>query len=80
MIESNSSGIKVIALCKSNADLSKVDFVIPANNEKTKCINYFVSYVSEIIKNILNKLLIILKKRSILIYIALENNKAYILI
>jgi small subunit ribosomal protein S2 len=47
--EANSVGVKVIAIVDTNANPEGVDFVIPANDDATKCLQLIVGHITEAI-------------------------------
>jgi small subunit ribosomal protein S2 len=47
--EANSVGVKVIAIVDTNANPDGVDFVIPANDDATKCLQLIVGHITEAI-------------------------------
>lgn len=47
LVESNLTGVPVVAMCDTNVNPSKVDYVIPANDDAVKSIKMVVGLVAE---------------------------------
>jgi len=48
--EAKEKGVKVIALCDSNADPTGIDFIIPANDDAISSLNYIFDKIIKVIK------------------------------
>lgn len=49
--EAKTLGIPVVALVDTNADPSKIDYVIPGNDDAIKGVSLILSYVAQAIQN-----------------------------
>lgn len=48
--EAKEKGVKVIALCDSNADPTNIDYPIPANDDAISSLNYIFGKIVEVVK------------------------------
>lgn len=54
--EAKEKGVKVIALCDSNADPAAIDYIIPANDDAISSLNYIFSKIIEVVKIVKNEI------------------------
>lgn len=45
--EANATGIPIVALVDTNCDPSTIDYVIPANDDAPRAVNYLIEYLSD---------------------------------
>ncbi len=52
--EAKAKGVKVVALCDSNADPNQIDYPIPANDDAVSSLNYIFGKIIEVVKKVKN--------------------------